>query len=242
MGHGLSGSRATVAGIVQARMTSTRLPGKSLAALGSHTVLGLLLHRLASVREFDVTAVATSTDSSDDAIAQAAERLSVHVVRGPLPDVLGRYLQACDALEADAVVRITADCPFSDPEVIDQVVARWRVTGADYVTNTLAPRSYPDGFDVEVIGAVALRRLGALAEAPADREHVTTYIRAHPHHFDIAELRLEPSFGNARFTLDTAEDLELMRRVVAEVGPDASMWQILEELGLDPAATVMHVP
>jgi spore coat polysaccharide biosynthesis protein SpsF (cytidylyltransferase family) len=224
--------RERVVAVVQARMSSTRLPGKVLARLGEGTTLELLLHRLRRARQLDEIVVATSTDPSDDPIEREAKRLTVRVLRGSLTDVLDRFARACEALNANAVVRITADCPLIDPEVVDQVVELWRDTGADYISNIFEPRSYPDGLDVEVISAGALRRTEALATDPEDREHVTTYIRRHPDQFEVGELRLDPSYGDVRITLDTAADLDSLTRLIAEVGADASMWRVLEALGL----------
>jgi spore coat polysaccharide biosynthesis protein SpsF (cytidylyltransferase family) len=224
--------RARVVAVVQARMSSRRLPGKVLARLGEHTVLELLLRRLARARELDEIVVATSTEPSDDPVEREAERLSARVLRGSLTDVLGRYLKASAATGADAIVRITADCPLMDPEVVDQVVRAWREGRADYVTNTLEPRSYPDGLDVEVLSAAALRRAGELARDPSDREHVTPYIRHHPETFSIQGMHLDPPYGEVRMTLDTPEDLEALTRLVGQVGPDATMEDILKALGL----------
>jgi spore coat polysaccharide biosynthesis protein SpsF (cytidylyltransferase family) len=218
--------------VVQARMSSRRLPGKVLARLGEQTVLELLLRRLARARELDEIVVATSTEPSDDPVEREAERLSVRVVRGSLTDVLGRYLEAAAATGADAIVRITADCPLMDPDVVDLVVREWRDSGADYATNTLEPRSYPDGLDVEVVTAAALRRAGALAGDPFDREHVTPYIRHHPETFSIKGVHLDPPLGEVRMTLDTPADLEALRRLLDEVGPDATMDDVLKALGL----------
>lgn len=217
--------------VVQARISSTRLPGKVLAPLGDHTVLELLLRRLARSRELDEIVVATSTDPSDDPVEREAERLSVRVLRGSLTDVLGRYLMASAEVNADAIVRITADCPLTDPAVVDDVVALWRDSGADYVTNTLEPRSYPDGLDVEVISAPALRRAGELAHTAGDREHVTPYIRRHPETFPTLGVHVDPPHGDVRVTLDTPEDLEVLTRLIDQVGADASMGDVLKALG-----------
>ena len=228
----MTDGRARVVAVVQARMSSRRLPGKVLASLGEHTVLELLLRRLARARELDEIVLATSTEPSDDPLEREAERLSARVLRGSLTDVLGRYLEASAAVDAEAVVRITADCPLMDPEVVDLVVREWREGGADYVTNTLEPRSYPDGLDVEVVSAAALRRAGELARDPADREHVTPYIRHHPETFSIQGVHLDPPHGDVRMTLDTPADLDDLRRLVDEVGPDATMEDVLKALGL----------
>ena len=223
--------RGRVVAVVQARMSSTRLPGKVLARLGEHSVLELLLRRLGRARELDEILVATSSDASDDPIESEAQRLSVPVLRGSLTDVLGRYVQASASVDADAIVRITADCPLTDPAVVDQVVRAWREGDAEYVTNTLEPRSYPDGLDVEVISADALRRADELADAAEDREHVTPYIRRHPEDFPVIGLHLDPPHGDVRVTLDTRTDLELLVRLIGMVGPDATMEDVLEALG-----------
>lgn len=223
-------------------MSSTRLPGKVLATLGDQTALELLVNRLANARELGEIVVATSTDPSDDRIAGEAERLGVRVLRGSLSDVLARYVQACDSLGADAIVRITGDCPLIDADVVDQVVRRWRTTGVDYASNTLEPRSYPDGLDVEVISAAALGRLDQLAADAADREHVTSYIHRHPELFSVAGLRLDPSLGSVRVTLDTAEDLRSLTQLVRDVGPDASMNRMLEALGFERPLAVLEQP
>jgi spore coat polysaccharide biosynthesis protein SpsF len=223
--------RARVVAVVQARMSSRRLPGKVLVRLGEDTVLELLLRRLARARELDEIVVATSTEPSDDPVEREAERLSARVLRGSLTDVLGRYLEASAATGADAVVRITADCPLMDPGVVDLVVRAWRESGADYVTNTLEPRSYPDGLDVEVITVEALRRAGELAKSATEREHVTPYIRRHPEAFAIQGVHLDPPHGDVRMTLDTPEDLEVLTGLVGQVGPDGTMEDLLKALG-----------
>ena len=228
----MTDGRARVVAVVQARMSSTRLPGKVLARLGEDTVLELLLRRLARSSELDEIVVATSTEPSDDPVEREAERLSVRVIRGSLTDVLGRYLKASAAVNADAIVRITADCPLMDPEVVDHVVRVWRESRADYVTNTLEPRSYPDGLDVEVVTAAALSRAGELAREPFDREHVTPYLRYHPETFSVHGVHIDPPHPEVRITLDTPADLEALIRLVGQVGPDATMEDVLKAHGL----------
>jgi spore coat polysaccharide biosynthesis protein SpsF len=223
-------------------MSSTRLPGKVLMRLGEHTVLELLMRRIARARELDAIVLATSTEASDDVIEQEGRRLAVPVIRGPLENVLARYEMACDAFQADAVVRITGDCPLSDPEVIDQVVRHWRELDTDYVTNTLEPRTYPDGVDVEVISAAVLRQAAREAARDEDREHVTPFIRCRPERFRTGELRLHPSHNEIRITLDTAEDAELLGRVVAQLGPDPSLSEIVTWFGFDAGLSVQRRP
>src|SRR4029077_10932981 len=143
--------------------------GKVLAPLGKGTVLELLMRRLRGARELNEIVVATSVEAGDEPIARLASELGVTVVRGPLDDVLERYRLAAAASCADAVARITADCPLLAPAVIDEVVLRWRETASTYTANTLAPCSFPDGMDVEVISVEALNCAGAPLRDPEER-------------------------------------------------------------------------
>jgi spore coat polysaccharide biosynthesis protein SpsF (cytidylyltransferase family) len=167
MGNDLNHRRGPVVAVVQARMSSTRLPGKVLADVGGCTVLELVLRRLSRARRLDAIVVATSTDRSDDPVLEEAQRLGFEVVRGSSHDVLGRYVDACNQTRAEGVVRITADCPLIDPDVTDQVVRRWHDERVDYASNIAEPRSYPDGLDVEAITSSTLRRADRLAGDPA---------------------------------------------------------------------------
>ena len=211
-------------------MTSTRLPGKVLADVGGRPALALMLHRLARSRELDELAVATSDEASDDPVAELAESLGVPVVRGPLADVLARYVKAGDALGADAVARMTGDCPLIDPAVVDRVVARFRAGDEDYVSNVESPRTYPVGMDTEVIAREALERVAATTTEPEDREHVTIHVRRNPDRFTTAAVELDPPHGDAWICVDTAADLALVRRVVAATGLDAGLDELLRAL------------
>jgi spore coat polysaccharide biosynthesis protein SpsF len=158
----------------------------------------------------------------------------VPVVRGPLLDVLERYRIAAAQLEANAVVRITGDCPFIDPKVVDRVVARWRAGDEDFVGNCVDPRTYPVGMDTEVVSWPALRAAAAEAVDPVDREHVTPFVRARPERFPAARVDLDPPCGDVRLTLDTVEDLALLRHVARHVPADAGLAEILRVLGPTP--------
>jgi spore coat polysaccharide biosynthesis protein SpsF len=223
-----------VAAVVQARMTSTRLPGKVLADIGGQPSLKLELDRLRRAGELDALAVATSEDPSDDPIVDLCRELEVAVVRGPLLDVLERYRRAGEQLGAEAIVRLTADCPFIDPAVVDRVVARWRAGSEDFVANCVDPRTYPVGMDTEVVTWAALRASADEATDPHDREHVTPFVRARPERFPAARVDLEPGYANVRLTLDTPEDLALLRDVASLVPSDAGLPEILAALGAEP--------
>ena len=226
-----------VAVIVQARMTSTRLPGKVLLDLGPGTALDILCRRLQRLETTDAVAIATSTDPSDDPIAAAG--LPFEVIRGPLSDVLERYRQAADELGADAVVRVTSDCPLVEPSVIDRLVAIRRADEAvDYVWNTREPRTFPDGLDAEVVSRSALDAAAAESTEPYDREHVTPFVRDRPERFPQRDLRLEPPVRGVKLSLDTPEDLEAIRAFIERVGPDADLDAILAAAGGGPARLV----
>jgi spore coat polysaccharide biosynthesis protein SpsF len=218
---------AFVAAIVQARMSSRRLPGKVLADICGRPALALLLERLSGARQPDAIAVATSEEPDDDPVAETARHAGVDVFRGPLEDVLERYRLAAAALGCDSVVRITADCPLIDPAVVDRVVARWRAGSEDYVANVIEPRTFPVGQDVEVVSISALVAAARDARDPYEREHVTPFVRARPDRFPQAPITHDPPRGEARMALDTPEDLERMRAMVASRGPAARMEEYL---------------
>jgi spore coat polysaccharide biosynthesis protein SpsF len=222
---------ARVLAVVQARMTSSRLPGKVLEDLGGEPVLRRVLDRLGRAGELDGVVLATSTDPSDDPVAAEA---GIPVVRGALHDVLGRYRQAVAEYPCDAIVRITADCPLIDPEVVDRVVRRWRDGTEAYVANNLEPRTFPKGLDTEVVNSEALTAAAEEATDPYDREHVTPFVRARPERFPQAPVFHDPPFGGVRITLDTPDDLRLLRRLVDELGPDPMLDEVLAALGAQP--------
>ncbi len=215
-------------------MSSTRLPGKVLEDLGGAPVLRWVLDRLGRAGEIDGVVLATSSDRSDDPVAATGAEAGVPVVRGPLTDVLDRYRLAVAEHPCDAVVRITADCPLIDPEVVDLVVATWRDSDADYVANMIAPRTFPAGLDTEVVSVEALNTAAAEATDPSDREHVTPFVRNQPARFSQVRVSREPAYAGLRLTLDTPEDLRSLRELVAKAGHDASMDELIAAAGALP--------
>ena len=204
--------------IVQARMSSSRLPGKTLAEVEGEPLLALLLRRLAPAQEIERIVVATSGEPIDDAIVPVAEDAGASVFRGSRDDVLGRFVGALGDWTGP-VARITADCPLIDPHVIDAVVALRRATpGAVYASN-LQPRVHPDGLDVEVVDAAALRTVAGETADPAAREHVTLAVRADPARFPAAGLAGDERLAGLRWTVDLPEDLAFVRAVARVLGP-----------------------
>ena len=199
--------------ILQARTSSTRLPGKVLRDLVGAPMLERQIERVRRAKSIGRLVVATSTDASDDAVADLSRRLGLACHRGPLDDVLGRFAGALEAFgPSDHVVRLTGDCPLADPEVIDATIARHIEAGADYTSNTLT-LTFPKGQDVEVMKAQHLIAAAAEATDPYDREHVTPFLYRHPERFKLANLARHPPLPDLRWTVDTPEDFAFVERV-----------------------------
>ena len=204
--------------ILQARMSSTRLPGKVLAPVLGAPMIGRQLERLSRSARLDRIVVATSDDPSDDPLAAYVEGLGFGVCRGSLADVLDRFHDAMAMTpEADTIVRLTADCPLADWTVIDATIERHQEGGADYTSNTPAVRTYPHGLDNEVVRRAALERAWREASDPYEREHVTPFIYRRPEAFRIASLSRQPSLAHLRWTVDYPQDLDFVRDVYARL-------------------------
>jgi spore coat polysaccharide biosynthesis protein SpsF len=205
--------------ILQARMSSTRLPGKVMADVEGAPMILRQIERLHRSRRLDRILVATSTDPSDDGLAAMLALHDVAVHRGPLDDVLARFEGALKAQPAEVVVRLTADCPLADPEVIDATVDLLTSKGLDYAANTPMLRTYPKGLDVEVARAEALLRAAREATDPYEREHVTPYLYRHPELFAQDFISQEIDEGEVRWTVDRPDDLEFVRAVYGALYP-----------------------
>lgn len=234
-------SGRTVA-IIQARMTSTRLPGKVLVDLAGAPVIDHVVERVRAAELIDEVAVATSIDASDDALAEHLEAVGVTMVRGSLDDVLGRYHGAAAALDAETIVRITGDCPLIDSAVIDTVVSGFRrAPEVDYCSNTLR-RTYPLGMDTEVFSRAALERAHREARSDVAREHVTPYLYQHPDLFSLRSVEA-PAWAHRpelRLTLDDPRDLEMIRRLMGEARRGADLHELLAALDRNPDIAEMN--
>lgn len=201
-----------ILGIVQARMGSTRLPGKVLAPVCGRPLLWHLMNRLRVVPTIERLVVATSVEPADDQIAEFCLSSGLECFRGQEQDVLDRFFQAAKYHAADVVVRITADCPLIDPEIVDRVVGL-QIKGLwDYTSNTIE-RTFPDGLDVEAFTFEALQRAWHQATLMSEREHVTPYIWKHRELFSIYQYTQSANFADMRWTVDEPEDLEFVSRV-----------------------------
>ncbi len=227
----------SVVAIIQARMGSTRLPGKALIDIGGETMLTRVVKRVRQAACVDKVMVATSTNPPDEAIVAQCTRLNITVFRGDEQDVLDRYYQAALTHQADVVVRITSDCPLIEPEVIDKVVYTFteQQPTIDYVANTLPPRTFPRGLDVEVMSFAALARAWQEDENPVWREHVTPYIYRTAGQFRLLNVTNPIDYSAMRWTVDTPEDLELVRRIYTHFGDRHFNWrEVLSLLAQHP--------
>ncbi|RJP52032.1 MAG: acylneuraminate cytidylyltransferase [Anaerolineaceae bacterium] len=249
-----------VVAIIQGRMSSSRLPGKILADIGGQPMLSRVYIRTSRATTLDEVIFATTTDASDDPVAEYCDFSGIPFTRGSLYDVLDRYYQTAKEAKADVVVRITADCPVIDPELIDNVVNTLLEDEYDFVCNRLPPpwtRTYPIGLDVEACTFKALKKAWKEAKEPQHREHAMPYFYegvqfeskvkgrksdlrrstfdleqgVSPRGFRVALLHNPTDFGDYRWTVDTPEDLEFMREIYSRFdGRDDFTWNEVLDL------------
>ena len=228
-----------VVAIVQARMTSTRLPGKVLKEICGQPALQQMLQRVRKSISIQTIVVATTTNKEDDPIVHLCDSLGVHTFRGDEFDVLGRYLAAAQEAKAKSIVRLTGDCPMIDPMVIDEVVWKYLNGSFDYVSNCNV-RTFPDGLDVEVFSYEALAEAAHYAVEPFSREHVTPYIRGI--HTDVksgefkqGDVIYSTDLSHIRWTLDTQFDLSRIRELFDLLPTDFSWLDALSLATKRPA-------
>lgn len=210
-----------VVAIIQARMSSSRLPGKALLPIGGVPMLKRVIDRVRRAGRVDQVVVATTTDSSDDAIATACKTWQTDCFRGNLFDVLDRYYQAALHYQAATIVRITADCPMIDPLGINRVVERFFEEGCDFAANRLPPplkRTTPIGMDTEVCSFAALERAWQNATQTFEREHVMPWLYEEAGRAKVCVVDDPRDIGHLRFTVDTPADLALAEQVYAFFG------------------------
>jgi spore coat polysaccharide biosynthesis protein SpsF len=210
-----------VVAITQARMGSTRLPGKIMLEAAGKSLLEHHLERLGRVRSFDEIVLATTQKSEDDVTAELGKTLGVRVLRGSEHDVLARYHGAAIESQAEIVVRVTADCPLIDPAVTDRTVRAFLDSPEplDYVSNRLI-QTFPRGLDTEVLHFAALDEAFVEATEPADREHVTLFVWRQPGRYKLLNVPSNRDYSQHRWTVDTKEDYELVTRIIESLYPN----------------------
>jgi len=206
-----------IVAIVQARMNSNRLPGKVLKDICGKSMLSRVVQRVNCATSLDKVVVATSDTIVDDSVENECHKLKVSVFRGNENDVLDRFFQASLVHKAEVAVRITADCPLIEPTIIDKVVQAFLSSDVDYASNTLN-RTYPRGLDVEVINLRALAIAWKNAIKPYHRVHVTPYIYENADLFRLLSITNSSDLSKYRWTVDTPEDLQFVRRVYEILG------------------------
>jgi spore coat polysaccharide biosynthesis protein SpsF len=210
--------------IIQARMGSTRLPGKVMKTLSGKSVLEHVIRRVQACRLLDDVVVATTTSPADDVIVAEAERCGAKWFRGDEEDVLDRYYRAAKQFQADVVVRVTSDCPLFDPETLTEMLECFHDRNAgdrktDYLSNTLT-RTYPRGLDAEIFTFDALDSAHHDADKPYEREHVTPYIYQHPELFSLHGKTSRIDLSRFRWTLDTDQDFMFLQEIYSHLFRD----------------------
>jgi spore coat polysaccharide biosynthesis protein SpsF len=208
----------TTLGIIQARMGSSRLPGKVLRQLGGRTVLERVVRSAQQSGVLDTLVVATTIEAADDAVVTECAKIGIPCYRGPVDDVLTRFLGVLDQHESDVVMRFTADCPLLDPHLVALAHRVFTAAGVDYMTTSIT-RTLPRGLDVEVVRTPVLRAVDGLA-TDHHRTHVTSYIYTHADDFDVIGLTMQPDLSHLRLTLDTEDDWKLIEAIVGNFGDE----------------------
>lgn len=200
---------------IEARMTSSRLPGKVLLTACGIPMLQHLVNRLRAVPSLDGIVLATTTNETDDTLEAFALKMGINCFRGSEEDVMSRVIGAAASVNADLVVEITGDCPIIDPKIIEQTIRMYHANSADYVSNAHI-RSYPDGMDTQVFLLETLKHSASMTEDQLDHEHVTLHIRNHPEIFRHLHLVAPPElhWPELGLTLDEPADYELLKRII----------------------------
>ncbi len=222
--------------VLQARVSSSRLPGKVLMPILGEPMLTRQIERVLRSGRIDKLVIATTTETSDDPIEQLCTELGIRCFRGSTDDVLDRVYRAAGTFKPRTIVRITGDCPLFDPVLADAVIDHHSRSGADFTSNVLNP-TFPDGLDVEVVRMKSLQEAWRKADKPSEREHVTPYICNHPERFRLESYTGSRDLSALRWTVDEPEDFVFIRRVYEELYPDKPAFtttDVLELLGRNP--------
>lgn len=229
---------------IEARMTSSRLPGKVLAPLGGRPALEVMVERLRKIERLDQIVIATTVNATDDPLQSLAERLGVGIWRGSEDDVLQRVLDAARAYEADVIVEFTGDCPLIDPEIAAQVIDTYQRAKVDYVSNVMT-RSYPMGMETQVFARSILEDVARRTQDAHDHEHVSLYIYRNPQLYSLHNVAAPEALTrpDLRLTLDTKEDLAVIAAVyeaLASKSPVFSLAEMLAFLDANPAIAAIN--
>lgn len=226
---------------IQARMSSSRFPGKVLEPIGGVPMIVYMVRRVMRARHLDSVVVVTSTDGSDDPVVAALRAEEIPTFRGDLDDVLTRFFDAAVLYDAEEVVRLTGDCPLIDAAVIDAVVDARRNAAADYASN-FEPPTFPDGLDVECFTREVLERTHRMATRVSEREHVTLWMRSDEARLRCVNYCAVANLSALRLTVDYADDLVLVRRLIEQMqgNGDFDLFDILRALSTEPLLLALN--
>lgn len=220
-----------IAAFIQARVSSTRLPGKVLLPILGRPMLGFQIERVQVCRTIDKIIVVTSTSPEDQAIAALCNTLNIDVFCGDLENVLDRFYQAANKFKPDHIVRLTGDCPLVDPAVIDDAVGLFLEKKCDYGTNCMPP-TYPDGLDVEIFTFQALKKAYQEAVLPSHLEHISLFFEEQPERFKITNLAYGDDLSHLRWTVDETEDFEFVKMIFSALYPLNPLFNMADVLRL----------
>lgn len=218
---------------IEARMTSSRLPGKVLLQAAGKPMLGYLVNRLRAVPSLDGIVLATTVNATDDALEEFSNQVGIGCYRGSEDDVMARVIGAAESADAGVIVEITGDCPIIDPQIVEQTIRMFEAHQADYVSNAHI-RSYPDGMDTQVFRLATLQRSAILTDDALDHEHVTLHIRNHPEIFSHVHLVAPPEihWPELGLTLDEPKDYELLKKIIEHFEPTNTLFSCLDVVRL----------
>jgi spore coat polysaccharide biosynthesis protein SpsF (cytidylyltransferase family) len=209
--------KGKITAVIQARLGSTRLPGKTMMMLEDEPLLGHLAKRIRAAHNVNDIIIATTVEKRDDAIVEFAVNNNLKYYRGSEDDVLDRFYNTCVEFDVDTIVRVTPDCPLLDPRIVDLVVSKYMEGNYDYVSNVIIP-TFPDGLDTEVFSFHSLEKAWHEAELLSEREHVTAYIVKHPDKFSMFNVKRDgEDLAWMRWTVDTPKDFEFIKEIFSNI-------------------------
>jgi spore coat polysaccharide biosynthesis protein SpsF len=227
--------------IIQARMGSTRLPGKVMMKVDkTNTILSHVINQLKNSKKIDKIIIATTDLQEDDVIVNHAKILKTNLFRGNAVDVLDRYYQCAKKFSSKIIVRITADNPLIDPNIVDDIINQFLKNSSDYITNA-NPRTYPYGTEVEVFSFQALEKASNNAKKPSEREHVTPYFHNNKEEFKMSNIKFTENLSYLRWTVDRENDLKFVRKIISEIkSRPILMTDIIKLISQEPTITSIN--
>ncbi|NDF25244.1 MAG: acylneuraminate cytidylyltransferase [Thaumarchaeota archaeon] len=220
-----------IAGIIQARLGSSRLPGKIMLQACGKSMLELMIERVQRSKKLDKIIIATSTNAQDDEIVEFCAKAKIDYYRGSEHDLLSRYKEAADKFDVDLIVRLTSDTPIIDAKTIDDTVEAYVKNNYDFVSNCYPmPRTYPDGTNVEVFSHQLLNEVDREAKKPSEREHVTFFMWMHPERYKIFRVDYKKDISKYRLNLDYNEDYTVLKTIFENLYPKNQNFSIEDAL------------